>query len=91
MANYKNIFQGGEMLFCRNRGSTTCCFHQHECAATWNKVDEKYLDKAIEYLKNKVTLVKWLKICKIPNRRLPEIMSCSMYCLLQQLLSKHGL
>ena len=47
-------------MYCKNRGGTTCCFHQHECEASWKAVNVKFPTVAVNYLKDKVALLEIL-------------------------------
>ena len=42
------------MLYCNKKGTTTCCFHNHECEEGWNVVNDGFQDIALKYLTDKV-------------------------------------
>ena len=48
------IVQAGELMYCKNQQQTVCCAHKHECVKDWTNINNKYTDKAIEFLTNKV-------------------------------------
>jgi len=47
------IEEAGELMFCRNRGLTICCFHKHRCMETWTGINKNYEEIAVQYLADK--------------------------------------
>ena len=56
------IFKSGEMLYCKDRARTSCCFHKHECEGSWAAISSQMGQKAEAYLTDKVitALMGWI-------------------------------
>ena len=48
--------KAGDLLYCKSRTTTECCFNNHSCAVDWNEINANFGAAAIEYLKDKVGL-----------------------------------
>jgi len=51
---YQESIKVGTLLYCKKRGVTTCCFHDHHCD-TWEQINSRFTDVAIQYMKNKTS------------------------------------
>jgi len=47
------VLEPGKLLYCHDHGITNCCFNEHKCESTWDDINKKYEDVAIDYMKNK--------------------------------------
>ena len=45
----KHCFQIGDLLYCRNRGRTTCCFQNETCGKDMNEVLLKQIKRYVHY------------------------------------------
>jgi len=41
----------GELLYCIDRSTTTCCFHNYTCVNTWNDIGRTHEQKAVDFMK----------------------------------------
>ena len=44
------FLQVGELLYCNNRGRTSCCFVNEKCGGNWNKINDEMTQKAVDFL-----------------------------------------
>ena len=44
--------QTGDLLYCKNRGKTTCCFHNEECAKSFTEVNDAMFNKSVKFLRS---------------------------------------
>ena len=42
--------QVGELLYCYNRGRTSCCFHEEKCGGNWLAINGEMTKKAVGFL-----------------------------------------
>jgi len=49
----RNIEKTGDLLYCNERGTTSCCFQNEVCGADMVEINNKMLYNSINYLKNK--------------------------------------
>ena len=42
----------GHLLYCKDRGRTSCCFHNEACAASYEMVEDIMMNQAIQFLAN---------------------------------------
>ena len=46
-------FKTGDLLYCKDRGTTSCCFHNESCAHTYDVVvHDRMTNNSINFLKN---------------------------------------
>jgi len=55
------IKSSGEMLYCKDRARTSCCFHKHECEGSWAAISSQMGQKAEAYLTDKDEFFKTMK------------------------------
>jgi hypothetical protein len=49
-----NSYKAGDLLYCKSRSNTVCCFHNHSCI-DWAEINRQFgKDTAIGFLKEKV-------------------------------------
>jgi len=58
---FTKVHKVGDLLYCKNRGQTTCCFVNHECVGTWKDISMRLIDTAEEYLTDKEGYLKNLQ------------------------------
>ncbi|XP_023345922.1 uncharacterized protein LOC111714920 [Eurytemora carolleeae] len=46
------VEQAGELLYCKNNMQTVCCARNYNCTKTWDTISERFVDKAISFLKD---------------------------------------
>ena len=42
----------GDLLYCRNRGTTTCCYQNEACDRNYYSVHDEMTNKSVEFLQN---------------------------------------
>ena len=42
----------GNLLYCKARGKTTCCFHNESCSKTYEAVHDRLTSQSTKFLKN---------------------------------------
>ena len=55
--------KAGDLLYCKSRTTTECCFNNHSCAASWVEINAAFGDDAIEYLKDTVSKAIFQNLC----------------------------
>ena len=50
-------FKVGDLLYCHNRGETTCCIHNHTCS-DWHKINGDMSEIVLSYMTDKVQTLK---------------------------------
>ena len=51
-----NLCKAGDLLYCKMRTITECCFNNHSCVGSWIEINRNFgLETAAEYLQNKVS------------------------------------
>ena len=48
----KWFLQVGELLYCNNRGMTSCCFVNEKCGGNWDTINDEMTQKAVDFLQN---------------------------------------
>ena len=46
----KKSLQVGELLYCYNRGRTSCCFVNEQCGGNWVAINDGMVKKAVDFL-----------------------------------------
>jgi hypothetical protein len=47
--------KAGDLLYCKRRTTTECCFNNHSCESNWDEINRSFGSKAIAFLKDKVS------------------------------------
>ncbi|XP_023344500.1 uncharacterized protein LOC111713794 [Eurytemora carolleeae] len=47
------VKESGDLLYCKNKALTICCFHKPICTRNWDTVNKNYPEKAKKYLADK--------------------------------------
>jgi len=55
------VKKAGNLLYCRNRGVTTCCFDNHQCESSWDDIEQPIPELAAAFLDNKEETLKKIK------------------------------
>lgn len=42
----------GELLYCRDRGRTSCCYHQEKCGGNWVDINNNMEQKAVSFMRD---------------------------------------
>ena len=51
ISKYKEIFlQVGELLYCRNRGATSCCFVDEKCGRDYVAINDEMTQQAVDFM-----------------------------------------
>ena len=45
------FLQVGELLYCNNRGVTSCCFVNEKCGGNWLAINDEMTQKAVDFLR----------------------------------------
>jgi len=56
------MYKAGDLLFCKSRSNTECCFKNHSCVDSWKEINKEFGSEAINYMKDKVGYVFFLSI-----------------------------
>ncbi len=48
------MYKAGDLLFCKSRSNTECCFKNHTCVDSWKEINKEFGSEAINYMKDKV-------------------------------------
>ena len=46
----KKSLQVGELLYCYDRGKTSCCFVNEQCGGNWVAINDGMVKKAVDFL-----------------------------------------
>ena len=46
----KKSLQVGELLYCYDRGTTSCCFVNEQCGGNWVAINDGMVKKAVDFL-----------------------------------------
>jgi hypothetical protein len=50
----KTLEKAGDLLYCKSRTNTECCFNNHSCVGSWTEINNKFGENAVNFMKDKV-------------------------------------
>lgn len=52
---YSKPVQPGQLLYCKKRATTTCCFKEHKCEESWTERIKSHTETAVSFMKDPIT------------------------------------
>ena len=46
------VLKTGDLLYCKDRGQTACCFHNESCSKTYEAVHDRLTRQSMKFLKD---------------------------------------
>ncbi len=47
-------FKAGQLLYCKIRSNTQCCFYNHSCEVSWDEINKNFGSNSAQFLRDKV-------------------------------------
>ena len=47
-------FKAGQLLYCKIRSNTQCCFYNHSCEVSWDEINKNFGSHSAQFLRDKV-------------------------------------